>query len=655
MKQQLRIQQWLSSVVTAFALAGLAGTAWAGPTSESPDWLETFDATNSTSVWWQWWGVTADITWSAYNQTNNLGYNAAGSGSMEWQIPFVGAGGEQFNILCGFDYGWQWDNNLVLDGTLYNAMIFDIKVDPSTALGKDGTYGTLQVGLALCTPGTWNNQSFLPPEYYTIPASATNWTHVVLSYPPTVTGLPTVQGYDFDMWSNGNLTNTWTVYIDNVELQKTPTPPPPVTMGFSKVLAPGLQLTTTVADGEDPRQNIYSLKPASWYGATTPVTYSLTITNYPSSSYPYFQSQIELCNGEPWGPGDTSADWNSTNVVMVSIQNTPTGTEMYFAYKTNFPGGWGNQIFGTNVLCYITTTNSPVGTYSVTFTQNTNVLVQMPGFSTNVIFPAASAALFADPTYVYFGTQPNKANNTTNLSVTFANVKVSNAMDDLAIDDNFTDSNDLSSTNGVWGFAAADPAGMWIAPPGSGYYLNWSLPASGYTLQQSSDLANWYGLISAKTWNFNSVGWTILGQPLPGHNFFRSVKGTPQLQVLMPGETNAPNTVTGKGGSPTSECLQAGQFVVTVNLCDVNWNILTGATDTVLLTSNDPTSSAPVSSPSSGTLVGGTTQIYFNFGQTGTFTCTSTDVTNPGYPSSTSSPTASINCTTIRPIRPAGR
>src|SRR5204863_8825159 len=51
-----------------------------------------------------------------------------------------------------------------------------------------------------------------------------------------------------------------------------------------------------------------------------------------------------------------------------------------------------------------------------------------------------------------------------------------------------------------------------------------------------------------------------------------------KLQLLVPGETAAAGTVTGKTGAPASQTAGTA-FNVTVNAVDDNWNIVTTITD----------------------------------------------------------------------------
>jgi hypothetical protein len=124
--------------------------------------------------------------------------------------------------------------------------------------------------------------------------------------------------------------------------------------------------------------------------------------------------------------------------------------------------------------------------------------------------------------------------------------------------------------------------------------------------------------------------------PSSTHGYFRLVKRVAsRLQVLLPGETSAPGTLTGKTGTPDTTLAISGnsQAAVTVNLCDETWHILASATDRVHLTCTDL--GAWVSDDVA--LVGGTGTLYVNFYTPGTYTVTGSDVSNPAIAPDTSS------------------
>jgi len=62
-----------------------------------------------------------------------------------------------------------------------------------------------------------------------------------------------------------------------------------------------------------------------------------------------------------------------------------------------------------------------------------------------------------------------------------------------------------------------------------------------------------------------------------------------QLLVLLPGQTNAPNTATGKIGTPAPFSLTTNNnlLVVTVLAVDAEWNPIPGVTDSFSLSDTD--------------------------------------------------------------------
>jgi hypothetical protein len=105
-----------------------------------------------------------------------------------------------------------------------------------------------------------------------------------------------------------------------------------------------------------------------------------------------------------------------------------------------------------------------------------------------------------------------------------------------------------------------------------------------------------------------------------------------QLQVLLPGESNAPNTTTGKTGSPTP--VSVGEAVtLTVLTVDAQWNPVPGATDTISISSSDPGAILPGSEQ----MVNGTAQFTLFFEDQGTWTVTASDWTSTSIPPNTSS------------------
>ena len=101
-----------------------------------------------------------------------------------------------------------------------------------------------------------------------------------------------------------------------------------------------------------------------------------------------------------------------------------------------------------------------------------------------------------------------------------------------------------------------------------------------------------------------------------------------KLQVLMPGETNAPGTATGKIGTPEPQVVGTA-VSVTVNAVDAHWNIVSYCADQVSLTSSDSgaTSDLSASLPLAGQLAQGTGKFNIIFATAGSQTVTASDTT----------------------------
>src|SRR5436309_2068234 len=125
-------------------------------------------------------------------------------------------------------------------------------------------------------------------------------------------------------------------------------------------------------------------------------------------------------------------------------------------------------------------------------------------------------------------------------------------------------------------------------------------------------------------------GWASVGVSIkPAHVFTK-------LQLLVPGETAAPGTASGKTGTPAAQT--AGTpFTVTVNAVDANWNVVS-ATDTVAITSSDVNATLPVSAA----LVAGTKTFSVTLATVGSRTMTATDATD-GTKTANTSPATTVN------------
>jgi hypothetical protein len=110
-----------------------------------------------------------------------------------------------------------------------------------------------------------------------------------------------------------------------------------------------------------------------------------------------------------------------------------------------------------------------------------------------------------------------------------------------------------------------------------------------------------------------------------------------RLQLLMPGETAAPGTSTGKTGTPSAQKTD-NPLTVTVKAVDANWNLVSTASDTVAISSSD----ANATLPANAALSGGAQTFSVKFNTAGSRTVTATDITDSSKTANTS-PSITVN------------
>src|SRR5439155_10519838 len=200
-------------------------------------------------------------------------------------------------------------------------------------------------------------------------------------------------------------------------------------------------------------------------------------------------------------------------------------------YKTNEPGG--------NTFLYTAAPNGgtlggvsspgPLGTWSVTFSHDTNITVTTPGGAAgNFTLSAATAALFTNPLPVYIGVQPNTGANIGQTVVlnSFQILTTSEVFGDhVVLADNFLADADLDPA--TWRVAAGNAAGVQLVGPDAAFWLQWTTPDSGFGLQTTANPTD------ANSWG--GLGWTVAQMGSVKRVFVHSYNGNPE-----PNKTYAP-------------------------------------------------------------------------------------------------------------------
>jgi hypothetical protein len=616
------------SILTA-ACALLIGTPAAKAGADLS--INTFSADGSTAGFWKWWGgISQTITWDpSVDASNNVS-----SGSARIDIVFDSTIGvdDQYSIGMSLAGTGSYNGSVVASPSAYKALEFDILWSTNNTVAIDAFNTTGDAGFNLGLTGTipagggviaWN-QDFLSPAP-TLTATG-KWQHVVIPIPVTK---PDFAGLVFKKWTPGDgtgLNGTATVWIDNIKLTGSDAPPPVPSMTIKKSDLKGLQLTANGA-GQYQRQNLAATSAEAqatwWIDNPNPVTYTMSVVDAPL--IPGFQNHLFLSVDSG---GGNSPDYSDPTVVFLDIRRNADATgNATFRYKVNQPNG-NAMLYGTGAIASLGTTTA-IGTWSLKFQNNTNITLTGPdGSSTNFNMSATDAESFRPSVGMTasFGVQPNQA-AFIGQSSTFGEFKITSGATTVL--------NDTFNTvyNGgqgpvnpdLWTRRMENIAGIAVLT-GSGYFVSWGVPDLGYSLLASSNLnSSWYDLAVPVTQAGTTKSAFVASTNLPAGNngfFVLQQRTATKLQVLLPGETAAPGTPTGKTGTPTAQIV-ATDVPVTVNAVTATWQRVNGVGDTILLTSTDETMVVPATT----TLANGTGTFIVQFTQAGTFTISATNTT----------------------------
>ena len=619
MKTPQRIRLAALAAITGLALA--AGSAKAQTPNDYI--VDQFGDDTTLTSWSRAWGITPEFEWDGAENSGGVGNPV---GALKITVPF-----DLVTLQGDNQTAFQRALSDTIDFGLYAKIHFDIKVDTnsshlSVSWGA-GQFGGIDV---IARKSDWSVQlanittsdPWLGTDAYGV------WTHESLTVDPTLTNDHDMGALMMQIWSGwveaggvtGGHTNTVTFWIDNLYFEMNTNTAPPAPPGLSlKPALPGLQLIASQSGGQYQRQGIRTVSDQeSWVGASGLVTYEMTIKDAPMKNG--FQTHMFLI---PNSAGDNAPDWNQPNAVFFAVTDLGKGGgSASLGFKTNQPSG-NSQIFGANHLATLESTKI-VGTWKLAFNHNTDITITSPdGGTTNVVMPTDAAALFAAPLTTYVGSQPNDTNYVGSGFV-LSNVKITGT--GAPLDDSFAGP-DIDAA--LWAKAADSAAGVLIAPSDAKYWLSWTLPATGFVPEVNGSLAaeGWAELNATNSFKNGAQTALLLGSsvlPAGGQAYFQMIQRPfVKLQVLMPGETAAPGTASGKTGTPTAQ--QVGvPFDVVVNAVDATWHPAPMPYDTINITSTDGSATLPADAA----LVGGTKTFTVTFNSEGSYTLTATDVTD---------------------------
>ena len=639
MKQKNQFQKYIAAASLAVALVGSAGLALAAQDVQLlPTGIQINGDPNDTSLgnfgtYWITTSTNATCTWVFDPMMKS---QSTIPGSVYCVCDWTG-GSTDINfgaVLPNGNGTWLGNPQIqVIDGTQYAYLLMDVYWTNVTGITSWPTIGLMTPGYGMVN---LTNNIAIP--------STPGWQHYVIAIDPTLPNLSSIAGVMFYRWQNAGSPCHVEFWVDNIQLIARAVAVPPPTFSSLTKPVPGLEFIAA-SGGQYDRQEIRTVgSNYAWYAASGPVSYSVNVAkigeNAPAPTG--FTLFMHFVPGIP-NPNDGGSDYAEPNVVMWTIANSADGSAWsQLRYKTNAPASNGHM-WDTGGFPGGVWNPTPAGTWTITFNQNTNIVITAPtgGAVTNILPPEVVDIFknYSPNMQINVGGVPGDPSRLGQMAVV-TEVKITGTPGEPNVDSNFL--TQPLDTN-VWRIVAASPVGVLQVPADAAYWLKWSLPYTGFGLQTKATLgpSAWTDL---KISGYDGAGFhnmLLLNSDLPGSNagYFRLSKPVAsQLQVLLPGETNAPNTITGKIGTPDPQTVGA-PFDITVNACDATWHIATSCSDTVRITSSDTSAGLPTDAALvKGTVTFSSFSNPFYFGSTGTWTITASDVTTSAVKSGTSTP-----------------
>ncbi len=419
---------------------------------------------------------------------------------------------------------------------------------------------------------------------------------------------------------------------------------------------PGLHFVEGSISSQYDWQNIVTANSAhswnySWAGATSanPVAYSFNISQFTAPDLNYhiyfYNTCCAACASAP--------DYNQPDVLVLQVSPAGNNTAATAAllWKTNTP-----TANATNMAIQITSA-SLTGAWTLQFTSPAGGILTAADTTAHpfTINPGLAANLAEAPITVNFGINPSSDSpSIVGEEVVISQISIT-GVDPLSINYPTTDNflADSSLDPNTWTVNAVTPGSIWLVATNDVCSVDWTLPDYGFSLSVAANLEN---LGSGTSLGLPTVLLTpgvrtlIPRSSLPAGNsaFFYLVQRIfTQLLVALPGQTFTPGTgVTGTpltiyNGPPWPE-------TALVYAVDANYNLMTGVTDTIAITSpGDTVTSDDFAPPINVAMVGGVAAfngIYgFSWGNDGLTapaneTVTAQDASDPSIPTATSAP-----------------
>ena len=490
----------------------------------------------------------------------NIVSPGAGGTNQAMEISFTPTPGQNVNFqVQTLQYPATGNTNAVVANY---TLEFDMQINPFTPgfnmeISVQGpTGGTFSGDVSRFTVGS-------PP----LPAAGAGYVHVSLPLSNSIAGNsgtplnPTDATFRIGFGalafpsSIGDGTTPETIDVDNIVLLMTTNPPtiPPPTLSIIKA-KPGLRVFEQNSGATYNQEGFGTVdNNQSWIGSTpaTPTTYKISIAGFPPT--PNTALHMQFVQNSAINP---FVVFGSANAMDWSIRRDASGFfSQTVAWKTNSPNNGGLPNVMVNAATNTSTTG--VGTWTLTFTNDTDGTLTAPDGSTNIFsLPPDMVALFANPVEICFGTTPGSPAGYGEYfdinRITITNlVQVDD--DDFTLDDTLN----TALWNPAFSLDAAktgNAGSVFQVSTNTPFWVTWTVPDDLFVLATSPSLTNaanqwlsptYYGFGSGVTMTVptkmgTALKWTLIPKgclPTVDGSLGGQVSPTGFFQLQNPGPT----------------------------------------------------------------------------------------------------------------------
>jgi hypothetical protein len=336
-------------------------------------------------------------------------------------------------------------------------------------------------------------------QHYSFPLSSFNNNSISVA---TATNFSVGIGYV--SYPAGITAATETFDIANLQITMQTNPPAPPKPKMTLLPAkPGLRIFQKASDATYTQEGIETVDiNQAWVGLatpSTPVSYSITFQDFDTVAN--YTMNVQLVPNAGTGPY-TVYESDDDLLWTITSGGGASGFTTALAFKTNSPANVNGGETNVVLAALSTTSTNGRGTWTLTFTSDTNGSVTAPdGTSESFVLDPNMAAQFVNPLSVCFGTSAGATGGFGQFTdigrIAITNVGGLNENDNFA-SDAFLDTTVWDPTFSRDNPAYGNDAGSVILVSSNtpSYWVNWNIPDDGYGLGTIGSLGNtsihWY-------------------------------------------------------------------------------------------------------------------------------------------------------------------